>query len=148
MVDYSKIKTLLIDEYTSVGNRSQDEIRAFHSGLNYLIDYISNEDNEERLNDYVPNEVIFNQENSRRAVRSIKQEYLKKEENIIENYRLRLKVKEILLERRLEALRIKKDKEIQEKCLAIRDEYELKINDLTQQVSKLKQRIFELEIGL
>ena len=128
IVDFNKIKIELLKEYTSEDNHSELEISAFHSGLNYMIDYLLNlDENTERLNDYVPDEILYSKENSRRAIQSIRKEYQKKEENIIENYRLRLKVKEILLERRLEALRIKKDKEKEEACLFIRNEYEAKL---------------------
>lgn len=114
MIDFAKAKVVLMEEYTSSSKRSDSEISAFHSGLNYMIDYILDEESEERLNDYVPNEILYNRENSARAVNSIRKEYKKKEEDIMENYRLRLKVKEILLERKLEALRKKFEKEKEE----------------------------------
>lgn len=114
MIDFAKAKVVLMDEYTSNNKRSDIEISAFHQGLNYMIDYILEEENEGRLNDYVPNEILYNKENSTRAVESIRREYKKKEEGIMENYRLRLKVKEILLERKMEALRKKTAKEKEE----------------------------------
>lgn len=114
MIDFAKAKVVLMEEYTSIEKRSDSEISAFQSGLNYMIDYILDEESEERLNDYVPNEILYNRENSVRAVESIRKEYKKKEKDIMENYRLRLKVKEILLERKLEALRKKFDEEKEE----------------------------------
>lgn len=135
MIDFDKAKTILIEEFKANGSHSEIEILAFHSGLNYLIDYISNEE-DRPLNDYVPDEIVYNKENSRRAIKSIRQEFLKKEKNIIEKYRLLLKVKEILLERRLEALRIKMTKEAEQKCQAIRNEYEERISKYTQLLEK------------
>ena len=114
MIDFAKAKVVLMDEYTSNNKRSDIEICAVDQGLNYMIDYILEEENEGRLNDYVPNEILYNKENSTRAVESIRREYKKKEEGIMENYRLRLKVKEILLERKMEALRKKTAKEKEE----------------------------------
>lgn len=147
MIDFIKVKSELIREYAGSGVHSDEEIQAFHTGLNYLIDYISNEE-ERPLNDYVPDEVVYNKKNSRIAINSIRQEYKKKEKNIIENYRLRLKVKEILLERRLVALRAKLTKVADERCSQIQNEYEDKLSKDNQIIEELKQRIIELEVKL
>ena len=46
MIDFAKAKVVLMDEYTSNNKRSDIEISAFHQGLNYMIDYILEEENE------------------------------------------------------------------------------------------------------
>ena len=61
MIDFTKAKVVLMDEYTSNNERSDIEISAFHQGLNYMIDYILEEENEGRLNDYVPRIPKYNQ---------------------------------------------------------------------------------------
>ena len=137
MIDFTKAKVVLMDEYTSNNERSDIEISAFHQGLNYMIDYILEEENEGILHDYVPNEILYNKENSTRAVESIRREYKKKEEDIMENYRLRLKVKEILLERKMEALRKKTAKEKEE----LIEFYEGKLAEYKTMIEEYEKRI-------
>lgn len=71
MKDFSTIKVELIEEYTSARKRKTNEVIAFHSGLNYLIDYLS--DSERMLNSYIPEEVMFNKRTCMNAFRLLKE---------------------------------------------------------------------------
>lgn len=59
MNDFSKIKATLLEEYDSVEERTEQELYAFQSGINYLIDYLYDP---YPLNYDIPAEVIRNQE--------------------------------------------------------------------------------------
>lgn len=75
MKDYSQAKVQLIKEYTSTRKRSDEEVVAFHTGMNYLIDYMSG--NKERLNDFVPNSVIYNKRTCVNVNALLQEEYKK-----------------------------------------------------------------------
>lgn len=80
MIDFAQAKIELIEEYTSLRKRKNEEVVAFHAGMNYLIDYLSGK--KERLNDYIPPEEVYGVRTMKNVARQREKEYRQKMEKI------------------------------------------------------------------
>ncbi|MDR0976833.1 MAG: glycerate kinase [Prevotellaceae bacterium] len=79
-IDTDQAKAQLINEYVAAGKRSEQEVTAFHSGLNYLIDYLEESKKENGLNEYIPPEVVYGEQSNRAIIGLMKKEMEQLEE--------------------------------------------------------------------
>ena len=91
MTDFNHIKTILLKEYETTGKRNEKELKAFLEGMTCLQDYIESNQEETRLNEYVPEKVriehlIKELERKERTITEL-QQVISHKQDIIRNFR-------------------------------------------------------------
>ena len=122
MIDFAQAKIDLIEEYTSLKKRKNEEVVAFHAGMNYLIDYLSGK--KERLNDYIPAEKVYGVRTMKNVARLWEKEYSQKMEKLEAGLQEERRKDRSELEEKLKTFKERLRKEKRAEMARFKKEYE------------------------